>query len=478
MPNHPPTTPDPSPGRSRWTALWADAREAIRGSDQDFTEGSLTRAIFLLAVPMVLETSMHSVFAVCDTYFVGRLGPAAVASVGLSESILASIFAISLGLSMGTAAMVARRIGEKDREGATVTTVQAIVLGLIVSAVVGVVGALNARGLLELMGAQADVLEAGTGYATHIFGGSGTILMLFLINAVFRGAGDPTLAMRALGLANLANIILDPILIFGLGPVPAMGVTGAAVATNIGRGIGILYQIRVLTSERGRIRIRRHHLRVAPATMMRLLRVSAFGIFQFFVATTSFTGLVRVITPYSSAALAGYTIAVRVIIFILLPAWGLCNAAATLVGQNLGARKPERAVRAVWLTARFNLGFLGAAGVLFLFAARPIIGIFSDVAEVVDYGAECLRLVTYGYPLMAFGMVLIAAFNGSGDTATPLWINLGCHWLLKLPLAWVLTWPLGWGPTGMFVAIPVAEAAVAVTTIVLFRRGRWKRKVL
>jgi len=474
----PATPPTDSPPRGRWAALWADVREAVRGSDRDFTRGSLPRAIFLLAVPMVLETSMHSVFAVCDTWFVARLGPAAVAGVGLTDSLLAVVFAVSLGLSMGAAAMVARRIGEKDREGATVTTVQAIVLGLIVSVIVGVAGAANAGRLLELMGAQQDVLDAGTGYATHIFGGCGTILMLFLINAAFRGAGDPFLAMRVLALANLANVVLDPILIFGLGPIPAMGVTGAAVATNLGRGLGVLYQVRILTSGRGRIRIRRRHLQVVPETMARLLRVSAYGIFQFFVATSSFTGMVRVLTPYSSSALAGYTIAVRVIIFVLLPAWGLCNAAATLVGQNLGAGRPERAVRSVWLTARFNLGFLCSAGLLFIVAARPIVSLFTDAEDVIGYGAQCLLLVSLGYPLMAFGMVLIASFNGAGDTRTPTFINLVCHWLLKIPLAWVLTWQLGWGPTGVFVAIPVAEAVAALTAVVFFRRGHWQRKVL
>ena len=460
-----------SPARGgRWSALWADVREAVRGSRQDFTEGSMGRAIFLLAVPMMLETSMHGIFSVCDTYFVG--------SVGLTDSLLSIIFAVSLGISMGTAAMVARRVGEKKTADAAVVTVQSLVLGVAFALVIGVAGALNAGNLLELMGARDDVIATGTGYATHILGGSGTILLLFVVNATFRGSGAPHLALRALAIANLANVALDPILIFGLGPIPALGVTGAGVATNLGRVLGLLYQVRVLVTGQGRVRIRRHQLKVEPAVMLRLMRVSGVAILQYFVATTSFTGMVRIITPYSSAALAGYTIAVRLIIFVLLPAWGLCNAAATLVGQNLGAGKPERAERSVWVAARYNLAFLGCTGLFFVLAARPVVGLFTDVPEVIGYAVECLRTVSCGYLLMAYGMILTASFNGAGDTATPTWINLGCHWCLKLPLAWLLTWPLGWGPTGVFVAIPVAEATIAVTAIVLFRRGRWKRQVV
>ena len=478
MTNPTPPTENPVPTRGRLSGFFADVREAIHGSRQDFTEGTMGRAILLLAIPMVLETSMHSIFAICDTYFVGRLGTAAVASVGVTEALLSIVFAVGLGLSMGTAATVARRIGEKDPEGAARVTVQALTLGLVVSVVIGVFGALYATELLELMGTPEDVLATGQGYAAHILGGSGTVLLLFLINAVFRGAGDPTLALRSLALANLANIILDPLLIFGLGPFPELGVTGAAVATNIGRGIGVLYQVTILARGLGRIRIERRHLVLSPDIMTRLLRVSSMAIFQYAVATSSFTGLVRVITPYSSAALAGYTIAVRVIIFVLLPAWGMCNAAATLVGQNLGAGKPERAEQAVWRTARYNLVFLSSIGVLFLFTAPWIIRFFTDMPEAIDYGARCLRLVACGYPLMAYGMVMISSFNGAGDTTTPTWVNLGCHWLLKIPLAWILTWPLGWGPTGVFLAIPVAEAAVALSTVLLFRRGHWKRKVI
>lgn len=467
---------DPAPARR--SSILADVSEAIRGSRRDFTREPLGKALFLLAVPMMLETSMHSIFAVCDTYFVGRLGEAAVASVGLTESLMALVFSVSLGLSMGVAATVARRIGEKKPEDAAVAAVQALLVGLVLSILLGLVGGWNAPRLLALMGAGDDVLAVGTGYATVSFGGCGTVLMLFLVNASFRGAGDPALALRALAIANGANVVLDPLLIFGIGPFPAMGVTGAAVATVVGRSLGLLYQVYVLTSGRGRIRIELRHLKVVPAVMLKLIRVSGIGIVQFFIATSSFTGMVRVLAPYSSAALAGYTIAVRVIIFVLLPAWGLGNATATLVGQNLGAGQPDRAERTVWVAARYNLLFLGVTGLVSILAARPIVGVFTDVAEVVRYGSECLRVVSYGYVLMAYGMVMVASFNGSGDTTTPTWINLGCHWLLKIPLAWALTWPLGWGPLGVFTAIPVAEVAVAATAIVLFRRGHWKRRVI
>lgn len=438
----------------------------------------LGRAILLLAVPMVLEMSAHSVFSVCDAWFVSRLGSAAIASVGLSEALLSLVFAIGLGLAMGTAATVARRIGEKNPDGAAVVTAHAIVLGLGVSVVIGVIGALNARRLLLLMGAQQEVVEAGQGYATWLFGGSGTILMLILINAAFRGAGDPMLALKALAFANLVNIALDPILIFGWGPIPAFGVTGAALATNIGRGLGVLYQFQVLARGRGQVRIEARHLRFAKDVAVRLWRVSGVAMFQFAVATTSFTGLVRVLTPHSPEALAGYTIAVRMIIFVILPAWGLSNAAATLVGQNLGAGKPERAERSAWATARYNMAFLGAVSVFFLVAAPWLVRFFTDVDPVILYGTQCMRITALCYLPMAFGMVMVAAFNGSGDTTTPTWINLGCHWLFKIPLAWFLTWPLGWGPAGVFAAIPAAEILVATCAVLLFRRGRWKNKVV
>lgn len=461
----------------RWAAFKADVVAAIRGVEQDYTILPLRRAILLLAIPMVLETSMFSIFAICDAYFVARLGPAAVASVGMSDALLSIIFAVGLGLSMGTVATVARRFGEKKPEQAAKVTGQAIVLSLIAAVVFGGSGVFFASDLLTAMGADQEILRTGLGYATNLFGGSGIVVLLFLINGAFRGAGDPIIALRALTIANAINLALDPILIFGLGPIPALGVTGAAIATNIGRSIGVLYQLRILFGGHSRLRLAAHHLKVAPEIMLRLLRVSGQAVLQFAIATTSFTGLVKVLAP-SSIALAGYTIAVRVIIFVLLPAWGMANASAMLVGQNLGAGKPERAESAVWATARYNLYFLTTVGILFILTARPIISLFTDVEEVIYYGTACLRIVCFGYPLMAYGMVMVSAFNGAGDTATPTWVNLGCHWLLKLSLAWYLAWSLGWGPIGVFVAIPAAEAAVAATAVVLFRRGGWKSRAV
>lgn len=459
-------------------SLSTDLIEAIRGTRRDFSREPIRKSLFLLAVPMVLETSMHSTFAVFDTFLVGRLGPSAVASIGLTEALLSIVFAVAMGLSMGTAATIARRIGEKKAETAVVTAVQAIVLGLLLSVVVGVVGAVNATTMLELMGARHDILAEGSNYAIISFASCGTIFLLFLINAAFRGAGDPSLALRALAVANLANIILDPLLIFGIGPFPALGITGAAVATALGRTLGLIYQVRLLTSGKSRLHLRRRHLKIVGDVMMRLIRVSGMGVLQFFITTSSFTGLVWVITPYSSAALAGYTISLRVILFVLLPAWGLANASATLVGQNLGAGEPDRAEHSVWIAARYNLAFLGFASVLFLFLAQPLLGLFTNSAEAIGYGTQCLRIISCGYLMTAYGMVMMAAFNGSGDTTTPMWINLACHWMVKLPLAWTLTWPLGWGPMGMFVAIPVSEALIAISSLILFRRGKWRTRVI
>lgn len=466
-----PPAPEPA---TTWTAVRRDMAAAIRGRPQDYTSGPIGRAILLLAVPMVLETSMFSIFAVCDAYFLGLLGPEAVAAVGLTEALLSIIFAIGLGLSMGTAATVARRIGEQKPREAAVVTGQAIGLALIAGLVLGLGGALLARRLLGLMGAEERLLEIGTGYAVHIFAGAPIILLLFLINAAFRGAGDPVLSLRALAIANLSNIVLDPIFIFGWGPVPEYGVTGAAIATNLGRGLGVIYQLSILVRGRGRLRVRASDLRWRVDVMTRLLRLSGVAIVQFFIAMSSFTGLVIVLTPYSSEALAGYTIAMRILIFVLLPAWGMANASATLVGQNLGAAKPERAERSVWRAARYNFIFLSTIAVLFLLAARPLVSLFTDDETVIRFGAQCLRIVSGGYLPMAFGMAMVSAFNGAGDTTTPTWINLACHWFLKLPLAWFLTWTLGWGAAGVFTSIPIAEVAVAAIAVVLFRRGRWK----
>jgi putative MATE family efflux protein len=464
--------------KQRLLSLLKDLREAVRGSQQDFTEGSLGRAILLLSVPMVLEMFMESVFAVVDVFYVARIGADAIATVGLTESMLALLYAIAVGLSMSTTAMVARRIGEKDHAGAAVAAVQAIVIGVLLSAPITLIGILFAPKLLTLMGASSSIVETGWGYAAWMLGGNITIMLIFLNNAIFRGAGDAAIAMRALWLANIANIILDPCFIFGLGPFPEMGVTGAAVATNIGRGLGVVYQFSMLFHRHSRVQLTRQNVQLDMKVMLRLLRVSVGGVVQFLISTASWVGLVRIISVFGSAALAGYTVAIRIIIFGILPSWGLANAAATLVGQNLGAQKPERAERSVWLTSLCNMIFLGGIGAVFIFFAEPLIRLFTNDAAVVPIGATCLRIVSYGYLFYAFGMVIVQAFNGAGDTFTPTVINFFCYWLFQIPLAYTLAMKTELGPDGVFWAICIAESIIAIVGMLVFRRGRWKgRKI-
>jgi putative MATE family efflux protein len=457
--------------------FWTTVREALAGSQQDYTEGSLGRAVLLLAVPMILEMAMESVFGVLDVFWVGKLGASAVAAVGLTEAIVVLVFAVAIGLSMSTTATVARRIGEKDPEAASATAVQAIGLGLLVAVPTGVVGCLYAPELLGLMGAPADVAAGGARYTAWILGGNVTILLLFLINAIFRGAGDASLAMRSLWLANAVNLVLDPLLIFGIGPFPALGIEGAAIGTTVGRAVGVLYQLRAL-AQGPRIVVTRRHLRLQWDVMWRLLRVSVGGILQFLIATASWLGLVRLMTPFGAPALAGYTIAIRIIVFAILPSWGLCNAAATLVGQNLGARKPDRAERAVWLTGFYNMAFLGLVTVVFVFFADGLVALFTTDPGVLLLGAQCLRIISYGYVVYAWGMVMVQAFNGAGDTTTPTWINLCCYWLFQIPLAYVLARGLGYGVLGVFWAIPIAEVMIAAAGVYFFRRGAWKTRMV
>jgi putative MATE family efflux protein len=456
--------------------LWRDLREAVLGSPQDFTEGGIGRAILLLAIPMVLEMSMESVFGIVDVYFVARLGAEAIATVGLTESLLTLIFAVAMGLSMATTALVARRTGEKDPAGASVAAAQAIIVGVVASAPVALVGFLFTPMLLRWMGATPGVIATGSGYGAVMLGGNITIMLLFLINAVFRGAGDAAIAMRALWLANAVNIVLDPCFIFGWGPFPEMGVTGAAVATNIGRGLGVVYQLSVLLGGRGRVRVAVRQLRLHGPVMLNLLRVSVGGMFQFLIATASWLGLVRIIAIFGSAALAGYTIALRIIIFAILPSWGMSNAAATLVGQNLGARKPQRAERSVWLTGFCNMLFLGGVAVVFIIFAKSLVRLFTSDPAVVPFGTDCLRYISYGYIFYAYGMVMVQAFNGAGDTYTPTLINLFCYWLFQIPLAYGLALPVGLGAQGVFLAITIAESTIAVVGVLVFRRGRWKER--
>jgi putative MATE family efflux protein len=452
-------------------------KEALAGSEQDYTEGPLGRAVLLLAVPMVLEMAMESLFGILDVFWVARLGAGAVATVGVTEAMLTLVFAVALGLSLSTTATVARRIGEKDPESAAVTAVQAVLLGVLVAVPTGLAGILWPRELLTLMGLPPAVVEEGWTYTAWMVGGNGTILLLFLINAIFRGAGDASVAMRSLWIANGVNIVLDPCLIFGLGPFPELGITGAAIGTTVGRGVGVAYQVWALTRD-GRVALRRRHLRFDAGVLLRLLRVSVGGIFQFLIATASWLGLVRILTPFGASSLAGYTIAIRIVVVLILPSWGLCNAAATLVGQNLGARKPDRAERAVWLTGLYNMAFLSLVGVAFILFADPLVGFFTSDPAVRSRGADCLRIISYGYAGYAWGMVMVQAFNGAGDTLTPTWINLFCYWLFQIPLAWALAAGFGLGPTGVYWAITIAETVVALVAVAFFRRGHWKTRTV
>ena len=458
--------------------LWSGIKEALRGSQRNYTEGPIGRAILILSVPMVLEMLMESVFVVVDVFFVAKLGADAVATVGLTESMLTLIYALALGLSIGVTATVARRIGERDAEGAARAAGQAIIMGLIAALLIGVAGVLLAPYLLALMGASPGVIERGSNYTRVMLGGNASIMMLFLINAIFRGVGDAAIAMRVLWLANIINILLGPCLIFGLGPFPELGVVGAATATTIGRGTGALYAFSRLVRPGGRISLTRRHLSLDFGVMARLIRLSASATFQVFIGMASWIGLIRIISGFGSEALAGYTIGIRVIIFALLPSWGMSNAAATMVGQALGAGKPERAERAVWLAGFYNMCFLGVVGLVFVVLAGPIIRVFTSDPAVIPYGVDCLRLVAYGFLFYAYGMVLTQSFNGAGDTFTPTVINLFVFWLWEIPLAYVLAYTFGLGPRGVFLAITISFSLLAVVSAIVFRRGNWKARTV
>jgi putative MATE family efflux protein len=466
-----------SNGNNSWNKLTTFIGESLRESKTDFTRGPVNRALGLLAIPMMLEMAMESVFAVVDIAFVSRLGTDAVAAVGITEAIVTVLYAIAIGLGMGVTAMVARRIGAGDKDGAARVTGQALWAGALISVLTGLLGVLFARDLLVLVGASDGVIEQGAGYTAVMLGGSASIVYLFLLNAAFRGAGDATIALRSLWLANGINIVLDPLLIFGPGPFPELGVTGAAVATTTGRTIGIIYQLWYLAGSRGRLAFAIGHLKFNLRLTGRLLLISLGGISQFLIATASWIALMRIVALYGSSAVAAYTISLRMLEFAILPAWGLGNAAATLVGQNLGAGLPDRAAKSAWQAARFNAAFMFVIGVMMLLLAGNIASLFTDDPEVLRYGTDCLRILGVGYPAYAIGMIMIQALNGAGDTLSPTLLNLFCFWLLQIPLAWWLAESQGYGPNGVFVAIVISESLLTLLGVLVFRRGRWRLQI-
>ncbi len=450
-------------------------KQAVLGTEQNFTEGSINRAIFLLSIPMILEMAMESLLAVVDIFFISRLNDNdAVTAVGLTESTIAIVYSLAMGLGMAATAMVARRVGEQDKPGAAVSAVNAMYIGAVISVVITIVGLFFHKDILRLMGATDAVINVGAGYTWWMLVGNFTIVALFLVNAIFRGAGNAAIAMHSLWIANILNMILDPILIFGWGPIPAYGVEGAAIATNIGRGSGVLYQIFFMLGAKGVIQIKRESLKFDAEIIVRLLKVAAGNVGQFLISTASWLFLARIIVNFGSSAFAGYQIAIRVIIFTILPSWGMANAAATLVGQNLGAQKPERAEQSVWRAGFLNMVFLGLVSVVFYFISEPIMRIFSTDDQVVWYGTQCLRIVALGYLFYGYGMVIVQAFNGAGDSRTPTILNLFCYWFFQVPLAWVLSSYFELGALGAFWAIAIAESVIAVVAILLFRRGTWK----
>jgi len=449
-------------------------KQALKGEEQSYTSGSIDKAIFMLSIPMILEMSMESLFAVVDAFYVSRLGVDALATVSLTESVLTLVYSLAIGLSMGATAMVARRVGEGNIPAAAKAGVQAIYLAVGISIAISIVGLFFSENILGLMGASESVIASGSGYTRWMLSGNITVMLIFLINAIFRGAGDASLAMRVLILSNALNIILDPIFIFGFGPIPAFGVEGAAIATTIGRGIGVLYQISHLVYGKGLIKIHRQNMPIDFGLIGRLIKVSAGGTGQFIIASASWIFLVRIVSMFGSEALAGYTIAIRVIVFAILPAWGMANAAATLVGQNLGAGQPERAEQSVWRTGFFNMLFMAFITVTFMTLAKPIVELFTTDAVVLANATQCLQIVAIGYIFYAYGMVVAQSFNGAGDTRTPTILNFFAFWMFQIPLAYVLAITLNMGPKGVYIAIVVAESVLAIVGIMIFRRGKWK----
>ncbi|WP_100611369.1 MATE family efflux transporter [Confluentibacter lentus] len=447
---------------------------AFTGKEQEFTSGSIRRAVFMLAIPMILEMLMESIFALVDILYVSKVSVNAVATIGLTESVITLVYALAIGLSMAATAIVARRVGENDIEGASNAAVQVIFLGIFVASIISVIGIIFPKEILSLMGAEPDLIAEGYGYTRVLLGGNITIMLLFLINAIFRGAGNASVAMWTLVLSNALNIILDPIFIFGFGPIKAYGVEGAAIATTIGRGTAVIFQLFILFKGHSKIKIGLKDLVFRIKVMFNLIKVSLGGIGQFLIATSSWVFLMRIMSEFGSEVLAGYTIAIRVMMFTMMPAWGLSNAAATLVGQNLGAHKPERAELSVWKTGGYSAIFMGLVSVVYLIFAPQIVTLFNTTPDVVIYGSLCLRILASGYIFYGYGMVVINAFNGAGDTKTPTYINFVCFWLLQLPFAYLMAVTLDFGPTGVFWAITIAEVLIAIVAIVWFKKGTWK----
>lgn len=447
---------------------------AVSGKEESFTTGSIRRAIFMLSIPMILEMLMESIFAIVDIFYVSQVSVNAVATIGLTESVITLVYAIAIGLSMAATAIVARRVGENDLKGASQAAVQVIFLGTAVAIGISVIGILYPKEILGIMGAEADLIEEGYGYTQILMGGNITIMLLFLINAIFRGAGNASIAMWTLILSNGLNIILDPIFIFGFGPIEAHGVEGAAIATTIGRGSAVLFQLGILFFGYSKIKVAVKDLVLQVEVMWNLIKVSLGGIGQFLIGTSSWVFLMRIMSEFGSEVLAGYTIAIRVMMFTLMPAWGMSNAAATLVGQNLGAKQPQRAETSVWVTGKYSAIFMLLVSIVYLVFSPQIIALFTDEAEVIKYGSLCLRVIAAGYVFYGYGMVIINAFNGSGDTKTPTYINFVCFWLFQLPFAYLMAITLDYGPIGVFAAITLAEILIAVIGIIWFKKGKWK----
>ncbi|HTD98141.1 MAG TPA: MATE family efflux transporter [Mucilaginibacter sp.] len=449
-------------------------RQALAGSEHNFTEGSIRKAIFLLAVPMIAEMIMESVFAVVDIFFVGKLGNEAVATVALTESILVLIYSVAIGITIAATALVARRVGEKNLEEAAHAGMQTILFAIVLSVVIGIIGVFSAGTILHLMGGSDKLIADNIIYTRIMFGGNIVIMLLFIINGIFRGAGDASIAMRSLWIANICNIILCPVLIYGFGPIPALGLKGAAIATTTGRGIGVLYQMYRLFIRRGLLHFGAAQFKPQPELLKQIIRIGSTGAVQFLVGGASWVFLARLMAGFHEAAMAGYQIAIRLLIFFLLPAWGLSNAAATLVGQNLGAGKADRAEQSVWTTTGYNVIFMLLVTGFFFAFGEPVVNFMNSDVQARHYALQALRIISGGYIFFGVGMVMLNAFNGAGDTRTPTFVNLVCFWLVQIPLAWVLSQQTFKAPIGVFIAIIIAQVLSALMSLYLFKKGRWK----